>query len=78
MGFFGGLNAEQYDRQYSDRQLIGRISEYFEPQKKRLLGFRGWWWQLQALARLCRLWYLVAWIWWQTPFREAAWGAHCR
>ena len=36
MGFFGGLNAEQYDRQYTDRQLIGRISEYFVPQKKRL------------------------------------------
>jgi len=36
MGFFGGLNAEQYDRQYTDRQLVGRISEYFEPQKKRL------------------------------------------
>ena len=36
MGFFGGLNAEQYDRQYTDRQLIGRISEYFASQKKRL------------------------------------------
>jgi ATP-binding cassette subfamily B protein len=36
MGFFGGLGAEQYDRQYSDRQLLGRITEYFQPQKKRL------------------------------------------
>ena len=36
MGFFGGLNEEKYDRQYSDRQLIGRISEYFKPQAKRL------------------------------------------
>jgi len=36
MGFFGGLNAEKYDRQYSDRQLVGRIAEYFKPQIKRL------------------------------------------
>mgnify|MGYP002750661280 CR=1 FL=1 len=41
MGFFGGLSAEQYDRQYTDRQLLGRISEYFEPQKKRLLAVSG-------------------------------------
>jgi len=37
MGFFGGLNAEKYDRQYSDRQLAGRIAEYFKPQVKRLV-----------------------------------------
>jgi len=36
MSFFGGLNAEKYDRQYSDRQLVGRIAEYFKPQVKRL------------------------------------------
>ncbi|GAB4503886.1 MAG: ABC transporter ATP-binding protein [Anaerolineales bacterium] len=36
MGFFGGLNAEKYDRQYSDRQLAARIGEYFRPQAKRL------------------------------------------
>jgi len=35
MGFFAGLNAEKYDRQYSDRQLVARIFEYFKPQKKR-------------------------------------------
>ncbi len=38
MGFFSGLNAEQYDRQYGDRQLIGRIVGYLKPQWKRLLG----------------------------------------
>ncbi len=37
MSFFAGLNAEKYDRQYSDRQLFGRIIEYFKPQKKRLV-----------------------------------------
>jgi ATP-binding cassette subfamily B protein len=37
MGFFGGLNAEKYDRQYSDRQLVKRIAEYFKPQSKRLI-----------------------------------------
>ena len=25
MGFFAGLNAEKYDRQYTDRQLVRRI-----------------------------------------------------
>ena len=38
MGFFGGLNAEKYDRQYSDRQLMGRITTYFKPQVKRLMA----------------------------------------
>ena len=36
MGFFAGLNVEKYDRQYSDRQLFGRITDYFKPQRKRL------------------------------------------
>src|SRR5512139_317153 len=48
MGFFSGLNAEKYDRQYTDRQLVGRILDYFKPQLSRLawisvlvLGFAG-------------------------------------
>jgi ATP-binding cassette subfamily B protein len=36
MGFFDGLNEEKYDRQYSDRTLLGRIAAYFKPQGKRL------------------------------------------
>jgi len=36
MGFFSGLNAEKYDRQYSDRQLLAGIVGYFKPQTKRL------------------------------------------
>src|SRR5512138_1665712 len=36
MGFFARLNDEKYDRQYSDRELVRRIFEYFEPQRKRL------------------------------------------
>ena len=36
MGFFSGLNTEKYDRQYSDRQLVGRIVAYFKPQTARL------------------------------------------
>src|SRR5512143_3847621 len=35
MSFFEGLNAEKYDRQYSDRQLMRRIAEYFRPQLRR-------------------------------------------
>ncbi len=38
MGFFTGLNDEKYDRQYTDRELVRRILEYFQPQKKRF----GW------------------------------------
>jgi len=37
MGFFAGLNDEKYDRQYSDRDLIRRILEYFKPQRTRLV-----------------------------------------
>jgi ATP-binding cassette, subfamily B, bacterial len=37
MGFFSGLNDEKYDRQYTDRQLVRRIMEYFKPQTIRLL-----------------------------------------
>src|SRR5690349_2600200 len=37
MGFFAGLNDEKYDRQYSDRELLRRILEYFKPQTARLV-----------------------------------------
>ena len=38
MGFFSGLNTEKYDRQYTDKVLIKRVSGYFRPQWKRLVG----------------------------------------
>jgi ATP-binding cassette subfamily B protein len=37
MGFFAGLNDEKYDRQYTDRQLVRRIFEYFQPQTRRFV-----------------------------------------
>lgn len=37
MGFFSGLDTEAYDRQYSDRQLIGRMGGYFKPHWKKLV-----------------------------------------
>lgn len=37
MSIFQGLNTEAYDRQYSDRQLIGRIVGYFRPHRKRII-----------------------------------------
>ncbi len=37
MGFFSGLNAEKYDRKYSDRELLARILIYFKPHVKRLV-----------------------------------------
>ena len=41
MGFFSGLNTEKYDRQYSDKYLIGRILMYFSPYKKQLVIISG-------------------------------------
>ena len=37
MGFFSNLDIEGYDRQYTDRQLIRRIVEYFQPHSRRLI-----------------------------------------
>lgn len=37
MGFFHGLREEEYDREYSDRELIRRIYDYFRPHWKRVL-----------------------------------------
>ena len=37
MGFFSGLGAEQYDRQYTDKKLFERIVDYFKTQSQRLL-----------------------------------------
>src|SRR6266545_708516 len=37
MGFFSGLNDEKYDRQYTDRELLRRILEYFKSQTARLM-----------------------------------------
>lgn len=37
MGFImDGLDAESYDRQYSDRYLVKRISDYFRPHLRRM------------------------------------------
>jgi ATP-binding cassette subfamily B protein len=36
MGFFAGLNDEKYDRQYSDRELVRRMVNYFNTQTTRL------------------------------------------
>ena len=37
MSIYQGLNVEAYDRQYSDRVLLGRIARYFAPHRKRVL-----------------------------------------
>src|SRR5215207_9001994 len=37
MGFFAGLNDEKYDRQYTDRELMRRITSFFKPQTTRLV-----------------------------------------
>ncbi len=38
MGFImDGLDAEEYDRQYSDRELVRRILGYFRPEGRRML-----------------------------------------
>ncbi len=38
MGFIlDGLDTEDYDRNYSDRELIARVVEYFQPHRRRML-----------------------------------------
>jgi ATP-binding cassette subfamily B protein len=37
MGFFRGLEQEDYDREYSDRELVRRIYAYFKPHGVRVL-----------------------------------------
>jgi ATP-binding cassette subfamily B protein len=37
MGFFSGLDTEGYDRQYSDRQLFARMTDYFRPHMPRIV-----------------------------------------
>ncbi|MEW6717918.1 MAG: ABC transporter ATP-binding protein [Chloroflexota bacterium] len=36
MGFFSGLASEAYDRQYSERELVARIIEYFKPHSRQM------------------------------------------
>jgi len=39
MGFImDGLDAEEYDRTYSDRELVRRILSYFRPELSRMLA----------------------------------------
>ncbi len=38
MGMFGGLNAEAYDRSYSDRVLLARIWKYFSAFRQRMIA----------------------------------------
>ncbi|MCP4425729.1 MAG: ABC transporter ATP-binding protein, partial [Chloroflexi bacterium] len=38
MGFIlDGLDTEDYDRQYGDRILLGRILDYFRPYRRQML-----------------------------------------
>ncbi|NLE46689.1 MAG: ABC transporter ATP-binding protein [Chloroflexi bacterium] len=37
MGAFGGLQAEAYDRQYSDQELLLRIARYFVPYRAKVV-----------------------------------------
>jgi ATP-binding cassette subfamily B protein len=41
MGFFSGLNAEYYDRHYSDRELVRRMLAYLKPHGRRLAIIAG-------------------------------------
>ena len=41
MSFFAGLDSEQYDRQYSDRELMKRMAGYFQQYRRSLLWVVG-------------------------------------
>lgn len=49
MGFFSGLDTEAYDRQYRDRELLGRILQYFRPYGRRM-GWIGFYLLLISIA----------------------------
>ncbi|MBW7893465.1 MAG: hypothetical protein H3C48_21120, partial [Chitinophagaceae bacterium] len=38
MGFYSSLTAEKYDRQYSDSELIKRMTSYFKSQILNIAG----------------------------------------
>lgn len=56
MGFFGALNAEAYDRQYGDAQLVRRVAAYFTPYRRRLAAIGA---TLLATALLDAAWPLL-------------------
>lgn len=56
MGFFGSLNAEAYDRQYSDAALVRRMAAYFAPYRRTVLTIAG---TLLATALLDAAWPLL-------------------
>jgi ATP-binding cassette subfamily B protein len=37
LSFFAGLDSEAYDRQYTDRQLVARMANYFRPHLRPLI-----------------------------------------
>jgi len=41
MGIFGGLQAEQYDRQYDDNYLLRRLGNYLSTQRRRVWMIAG-------------------------------------
>lgn len=41
MGIFGGLQAEQYDRQYDDNYLLRRLGNYLSTQRRRVWMISG-------------------------------------
>ena len=41
MGFFSSLDSENYDRRYSDRELVSRSLAHFAPYKKQMLNLAG-------------------------------------
>ncbi len=38
MGFFSGLDADKYDRQYSDSYLFKRLGDYLRPHSRRVIA----------------------------------------
>ncbi len=50
MGFImDGLDAEAYDRTYTDRQLLGRIVHYFKPKFALMVQSLSWLYSMRCL-----------------------------
>ena len=55
MGIFGGLDADQYDRQYSDGYLAKRITNYILNYRREMIGVVVGFLTLAIVAAL-RIW----------------------
>lgn len=66
MGIFGGLDADQYDRQYSDGYLAKRITNYILNYRREMIGVVVGFMALAIVAALRPSLSRQVWMLWPT------------